>query len=168
VCSCRGGYSRQQCHGKFRPVCADGPACADQGHQREREGKADAVRPGCQSRSESIINVTGEALGLPPLHPGQALALRLLNPVRPRIRAEDSASGAHHARTERWHRHVIGPRVRAQDRRGGTASTIRRATARRSGRRHTTSILAPVAGSTLLSFSSSPAKLTENLASVAG
>jgi hypothetical protein len=22
VCSCRGGYSRQQCHGKFRPVPA--------------------------------------------------------------------------------------------------------------------------------------------------
>jgi hypothetical protein len=22
VCSCRGGYSRQQCHGKFRPVRA--------------------------------------------------------------------------------------------------------------------------------------------------
>jgi hypothetical protein len=41
---------------------------------------------------------------------------RLLPPVRPGIGTDDSAAGAHHAWAERWHWHVIGPRVRAQDR----------------------------------------------------
>jgi hypothetical protein len=47
---------------------------------------------------------------------GQALALWLFLPVRPGIGADDSASRAYHARAERWHWHVIGPRVRAHDR----------------------------------------------------
>jgi hypothetical protein len=49
----------------------------------------------------------------PPLHPGQALALWLFLPVRPSVGTDDSTAGAHHAWPERWHRHVIGPRVRA-------------------------------------------------------
>jgi hypothetical protein len=52
----------------------------------------------------------------PPLHAGQALTRRLLLPVRPRIGADDAAARAHHARPERRHRHVIGPRVRAHNR----------------------------------------------------
>jgi hypothetical protein len=51
-----------------------------------------------------------------PLHTGQGLARGLLLPVRPRVGADDPASGAHHPRPERRHRHVIGPRVSAQDR----------------------------------------------------
>jgi hypothetical protein len=41
---------------------------------------------------------------------------RLLPPVRPGVGTDDSAAGAHHARAERWHCHVIWPRVGAQDR----------------------------------------------------
>jgi hypothetical protein len=55
-------------------------------------------------------------VGSPPLHPGQALPLWLFLPVRPRIGTDDATPGAHHARAERWHWHVIGPLVRAQDR----------------------------------------------------
>jgi hypothetical protein len=36
-------------------------------------------------------------LRLPPLHAGQGLALRSLLPIRPRVRADDSAPRAHHA-----------------------------------------------------------------------
>jgi hypothetical protein len=52
----------------------------------------------------------------PPLHPCQRLPHRLLPPVRPGIGTDDAAVGAHHARAERWHWHVVGPAVRAQDR----------------------------------------------------
>ena len=41
---------------------------------------------------------------------------RSLLPVRPGVGTDDAAPGAHHARAERWHWHVIGPRVGAQDR----------------------------------------------------
>jgi hypothetical protein len=51
-----------------------------------------------------------------PLYPRQRLPLGLLPPVRPGVSADDAASGAHHTRAERWHWHVIGPRVRTQDR----------------------------------------------------
>jgi hypothetical protein len=33
VCSCRGGYSRQQCHGKFRPVRATAGHAAGPGRE---------------------------------------------------------------------------------------------------------------------------------------
>jgi heme-degrading monooxygenase HmoA len=48
-------------------------------------------------------------------HPSGSRA-RLFLPVRPRVGADDPATGAHHARPERGHRHVIGPRVGAKDR----------------------------------------------------
>ena len=43
------------------------------------------------------------------------------------VRADDATPGAHHARPERWHWHVIGPRAPSFG--AGTASTTRRATA---------------------------------------
>jgi hypothetical protein len=43
-------------------------------------------------------------------------AVRLDAPIRPGVRTNDAATGAHHVRPERWHRYVIRPRVRAQDR----------------------------------------------------
>jgi hypothetical protein len=49
-----------------------------------------------------------------PLHPGQALPLRLLLPVRPGIGTDDPAAGAHHPRPERRHRDVIRPAIGAQ------------------------------------------------------
>jgi hypothetical protein len=55
-------------------------------------------------------------LGSPPWLAGQALPRRLLAPIRPGVRTDDSAPGAHHARPERGHRHVVGPGVRAHDR----------------------------------------------------
>jgi hypothetical protein len=57
---------------------------------------------------------------------------RLLPPVRPRVGADDSAAGAHHARAECRHRHVIWPAVRrSAPPDDGTASMTPRATARR-------------------------------------
>jgi hypothetical protein len=40
---------------------------------------------------------------------------RLLPPVRPGVGTDYATAGADHAGAERWHCHVIGPRVRAQD-----------------------------------------------------
>jgi hypothetical protein len=40
----------------------------------------------------------------------------VLAPVRPRVGTDDPAAGVHHAWAERWHWHVIWPRVRAHDR----------------------------------------------------
>jgi hypothetical protein len=45
---------------------------------------------------------------------GQALARRILPPIRPCVGADDAAGRAHHSRAERRHRQVVGPRVRAQ------------------------------------------------------
>jgi hypothetical protein len=41
---------------------------------------------------------------------------RSLAPVRPGVGTDDAAPGADHARADRWYWHVIGSRVRAQDR----------------------------------------------------
>jgi hypothetical protein len=49
-----------------------------------------------------------------PLHHRQRLPRRLLPPVRPGVRADDAAAGAHHARPERRHRHVVGPTIDAK------------------------------------------------------
>jgi hypothetical protein len=56
------------------------------------------------------------AAASPPLNAGQGLSRRLLLPVRPPVGADDPAARAHHARPERRYRHMIAPRVRAQDR----------------------------------------------------
>jgi hypothetical protein len=37
-------------------------------------------------------------------------------PVRPGVGTDDPAPGAHHARTECWHWHVVGPAIDAQHR----------------------------------------------------
>jgi hypothetical protein len=50
---------------------------------------------------------------------GPSLSLGLLLPVRTRVGIDDAAPGGHHARPERWHWHVIGPRVRIQGSSGG-------------------------------------------------
>jgi hypothetical protein len=58
----------------------------------------------------------GFVLSPPPVDAAEALARRLLAPVRPRVGADDAVPGAYHARPERRHCHVIGPLVRAHDR----------------------------------------------------
>jgi hypothetical protein len=51
-----------------------------------------------------------------PLHPGQALPLRLLLPVRPGVSADHPAADANHAGTERRHSDVIRPAIGAEHR----------------------------------------------------
>jgi hypothetical protein len=51
-----------------------------------------------------------------PLRPKQGLSQGLLLSVRTDVGADDPAPRAHHPRSERRHRYVIGPRVGAQDR----------------------------------------------------
>jgi hypothetical protein len=56
----------------------------------------------CEVGSDATV-APGADRGSSPLHPGQALALWLFPPVRPRVGTDDAAPGAHHARAERWH-----------------------------------------------------------------
>ena len=56
------------------------------------------------------------SFSLMPLPAGQALARRPLLPVRPRVRADDAAAGADHARAERGHRHSFAESVDVHNR----------------------------------------------------
>jgi hypothetical protein len=64
-----------------------------------------------RERSESIE--AGRAISSQP--PGQVFALGLVRPVRPDMRANDSAFGAHKATLDGLERRVVGPRIKVHE-----------------------------------------------------
>ena len=74
--------------------------------------------PASACRPKSVIVSRVTSIGRLPtyVHAAQALARRLLLPVRPRVGADDPATRADHPRPEHLHWHIIRPRRLTDDR----------------------------------------------------